>query len=243
MATTRPIICKGCWCQMHVPVPIRGPLSLPFRLFGIKPSRMNPNLCTMCELMFRHVMRRRNIEAELTILSADLRGYTVLSRTHSASQVHELLDVFYDECAQAIWSHDGLLNKTAGDSVMAIFNFPIARHDHARQAVGAAREIQRRCAARKDALIAQGFDAEVLGIGIGLHTGMTSFGEFGRMHKDFTAIGDTVNLASRLQAAAQAGEVLASTAVVEKLDGGKESAGRRDYTLKGYAEPVVAYVM
>ena len=77
----QPIICKGCWCQMHVPVPIRGPLSLPLRLFGIRRSRMNPNLCTICELMFKVVMRRRNIQAELTILFADLRGYTALSQT------------------------------------------------------------------------------------------------------------------------------------------------------------------
>jgi len=78
MATPRAIICKGCWGQMRIPVPIRGPLSYPLRLFGIKPSRMNPNLCTICELMFKVVMRRRNIEAELTILFADLRGYTAL---------------------------------------------------------------------------------------------------------------------------------------------------------------------
>jgi Adenylate and Guanylate cyclase catalytic domain len=134
------LICKGCWCQMRVPVPIGGPLSLPFRLFGIRRSRMNPNLCTVCELMFRFVMRRRNVEAELTILFADLRGYTALSQTLDAGRVHELLDVFYEECAGAIWEHDGLLNKTIGDAVMAVFNFPITRPDHARQAVAAARD-------------------------------------------------------------------------------------------------------
>ena len=107
MATPQPIICKGCWCQMHVPVPIRGPLSLPLRLFGIRRSRMNPNLCTICELMFKVVMRRRNIEAELTILFADLRGYTTLSQTLGAGQVHELLNIFYDECAAAIWDTTG----------------------------------------------------------------------------------------------------------------------------------------
>ena len=143
MATAQPMICKGCWCQMHVPVPIRGPLSLPLRLFGIRRSRMNPNLCTICELMFKVVMRRRNIQAELTILFADLRGYTALSQTLGAGQVQELLNVFYDECVRAIWEHDGLLNKTVGDAVLAIFNFPIARPDHARQAVAAARELQR----------------------------------------------------------------------------------------------------
>jgi class 3 adenylate cyclase len=228
---------------MHVPVPIRGPLSLPLRLFGIKRSRMNPNLCTICELMFRFVMRRRNIEAELTILSADLRGYTALSQTLSTVQVQVLLEVFYDECARAIWEHDGLLNKTVGDAVMAVFNFPITRPDHARQAVSAAREIQQRCAARRADLVAQGFDPAVLGIGIGLHTGIASFGEFGRMHKDFTAIGHTVNLAARLQAAAQSGEVLASAAVVEKLDGDEEGANVRECSLKGYAEPMTAYLM
>ena len=72
MATPRAIICKGCWCQMRVPVPIRGPLSLPLRLFGIRRSRMNPNLCTVCEPMFRLVTRRRNVEAEMTILFADV---------------------------------------------------------------------------------------------------------------------------------------------------------------------------
>src|SRR3954452_10146539 len=154
MATPQAIICKGCWCQMRVPVPIRGPLSLPLRLFGIRRSRMNPNLCTVCELMFKVVMRRRNIQAELTILFADLRGYTELSGTLEAGRVQELLDVFYDECAGAIWEHDGLLNTTIGDAVMSIFNFPIARPAHARQALAAPRDIQRRCSARTAALVA-----------------------------------------------------------------------------------------
>lgn len=243
MTASPPTICKGCWCQMHVPVPIRGPLSYPLRLFGIRRSRMNPNLCTVCELMFRHVMHRRNIEAELTILSADLRGYTAFSRTQSAVQVQDLLEVFYDECAAAIWAHDGLLNKTAGDAVMAIFNFPITRADHTSEAVRAAHRIHERCAARQAELVAQGHDAAMLGIGIGIHTGMASFGEFGRVHKDFTAIGDTVNLAARLQAAAQPGEVLVSSAVADRVDDVKEQAAARSCALKGYAEPVTAYVI
>ena len=242
MATPQPMICKGCWCQMHVPVPIRGPLSLPLRLFGIRRSRMNPNLCTICELMFKVVMRRRNIQAELTILFADLRGYTKLSQTLEVGRVQDLLDIFYDECAGAIWEHDGLLNKTVGDAVMAIFNFPIVRSDHVRQALAAAHDIQRRCSVRKASLVAKGFDPAALGLGIGVHTGVASFGEFGKVHKDFTAIGETVNLAARLQAAAQPGEVLASSAVLEKL-GGEETAGARACSLKGYAEPVTAYVM
>ena len=161
---------QGCWCQMRVPVPIRGPLSLPLRLFGIKPSRMNPNLCTICELMFKVVMRRRNIEAELTILFADLRGYAALSQTLDAGAYAELLDVFYEECAGAIWEHDGLLNKTLGDAVMAIFNFPITRPDPRSKRGGGARH-PAPLLSTEVALAAVGLDPTALSLGIGVHTG------------------------------------------------------------------------
>ena len=124
-------ICKGCWEQMRLPVPLRGPASIPFRIFGIRPSRMNPNTCTICELMFTRVMKARKITVDVSVLFADLRGYTTLSQSLSADTVSSLLDAFYDECAAAIWEFDGLLNKTIGDAVMAIFNFPIRHHDHA----------------------------------------------------------------------------------------------------------------
>ena len=126
-------------------MPLRGPASIPFRAFGIRPSRMNPNTCTVCELMFSRLMKTRKITVDLTVLFADLRDYTALSQTLEPDTVSMLLDAFYDECAAAIWEHDGLLNKTIGDAVMAVFNFPIKQDNHAEQAVLAAREIQRRC--------------------------------------------------------------------------------------------------
>src|SRR6266853_6925010 len=144
MTPQRSRICKGCWQQMHVPVPLRGLLSVPFRAFGIRPSKMNPNTCTICELMFSKVMRARTVTIDATVMFADLRGYTSLSQSLSPDAISELLDVFYDQCADAIWEYDGLLNKTIGDAVMAVFNFPIRSEDHASHAVRAAREIQRR---------------------------------------------------------------------------------------------------
>jgi adenylate cyclase len=136
-------ICMGCWQQLRLPVPLRGVLSVPFRAFGIRPSRMNPNTCTICELMFTTVMRARKVTTDATVLFADLRGYTTLSQSLSADAVSRLLDAFYDECAAAIWEYDGLLNKTIGDAVMAVFNFPLKREAHARNAVLAARDIQK----------------------------------------------------------------------------------------------------
>src|SRR4029453_6880201 len=109
---------------------------------------MNPNTCTICELMFSRVMKARKVTIDATILFADLRGYTNLSQSVSQDAMSELLDAFHDECASAIWEYDGLVNKTIGDAIMAVFNFPIRRDDHAGLAVRAAREIQRSWSAK-----------------------------------------------------------------------------------------------
>ncbi|HEY0526850.1 MAG TPA: adenylate/guanylate cyclase domain-containing protein [Stellaceae bacterium] len=233
---------------MRVPVPIRGPLALPLRLVGIKRSRMNPNLCTICELMFTRVMRRRNIEVDLTVLFADLRGYTALSQSLDRERVAEILNIFYDECAAAIWAEDGILNKTLGDAVMAIFNFPVPHADHARRAVRVARDIQRRCAERGKRMAGrETMEAGDLRVGIGVHTGLAAFGEFGgTVHTDLTAVGTVVNLAARLQNVAAAGEIVVTRQVVDALGGEWETAEghqTRECTLKGFAEPMTAYLM
>jgi len=227
---------------MHVPVPLHGVFSVPFRLFGIRPSRMNPNTCTICELMFTKVMKARKITIDATILFADLRGYTSLSQSQSSEAVSGLLDAFYDECAHAIWERDGLLNKTIGDAVMAIFNFPIRHGDHPRQAVLAAQEIQRRWNTRRESLGEElGLARAELGVGIGIHCGELSFGEFGRSHRDLTAIGTVVNLASRAQSAAAAGEILVTQAVYERAS--SELAGSRPQQreLKGFEGSTTLY--
>jgi adenylate cyclase len=237
MAYAQSRICKGCWQQMRVPVPLRGPVSLPFRAVGIRPSRMNPNTCTVCELMFTRVMKARQITVDVTVLFADLRNYTTLSQSLSANSVSSLLDVFYDECANAIWEHDGLLNKTVGDAVMAIFNFPIQHPNHAERAILTAREIQRRC--REGA----GRTGSELDVGIGIASGETSFGEFGRAHKDLTAIGTVVNTAARAQSAAQAGEILVTKIVCDRAPEQTIARQGREYALKGFEEPMELFAV
>jgi adenylate cyclase len=227
---------------MHVPVPLHGVLSVPFRLFGIRPSRMNPNTCTICELMFTKVMKARKITIDATILFADLRGYTSLSQSQSSEAVSGLLDAFYDECAHAIWEHDGLLNKTIGDAVMAIFNFPIRQGDHPRQAVRVAHAIQRRWNGRRVKLVEElGLAGAEPGVGIGIHCGELSFGEFGRSHRDLTAIGTVVNLASRAQSAAAAGEILVTQAVYERAQAELADSRPQQRELKGFEQPTTLY--
>jgi adenylate cyclase len=242
MALGQSRICKGCWQQMHLPVPLRGMASVPFRVFGIRPSRMNPNICTICELMFAKVMRKRKITIDATILFADLRGYTSLSQSQSPDTMSGLLDAFYDECASAIWERDGLLNKTIGDAVMAVFNFPIRRDDHTKQAVLAARAIQERWSARYETPVESPDLADgKLGIGVGIHCGDISFGEFGRSHRDVTAIGTVVNTAARAQSAAVAGEILLTQAVYDRASSELTGSQAQEYRFKGFEAPIKLY--
>ena len=135
--------------------------------------------------------KARKIEVDVSVLFADLRGYTALSQALPTDVVSSMLDVFYDECAAAIWEFDGLLNKTIGDAIMAIFNFPIRHADHAERAVLAAKEIQRRFRSHRELFVAKsvGLEEAQVGVGIGIDSGEASFGEFGRSHRDLTAIG------------------------------------------------------
>jgi adenylate cyclase len=234
--------CKGCWEQMHLPVPIRGLISAPFRAFGVRPSRMNPNTCTICELMFTKVMHARKITIDATVMFADLRGYTNLSQSRSAEAVSGLLDAFYDESANAIWQHDGLLNKTIGDAVMAVFNFPLQRADHARNALLAAREIQKSWRERRDSLAGTlGLTAGELGIGIGIHAGELSFGEFGRSHRDLTAIGTVVNTASRAQSVAEPDQILVTHSVYQRARSEMPDSQPKAFQLKGFDAPIELY--
>jgi class 3 adenylate cyclase len=242
MPTHKAKICKGCWVQMHLPVPLRGLPSVPFRLFGIRPSRMNPDLCTVCELMFSKVMKARKVTIDATVLFADLRAYTKLSQSISQDAMSGLLVAFYDDCASAIWEYDGIINKTTGDCVMAVFNFPIRRPDHATMALRAARQIQKSWRARRETLAEPAsLSSEELGIGIGIHSGELSFGEFGRSHRDLTAIGTVVNLASRAQSAAHAGETLLTQAVYERAQSDLMGSEAREYQLKGFEASVKLY--
>lgn len=236
MSTSYSAICKGCWQHMRMPIPIRGPLAFPFRLLGVRISRMNPNLCTICETMFTKVKRRKQIVVPATVLFADLRGYTELSQTTESSEVTDMLHGFADECAHAIWARDGIVNKFIGDAMLAIFNFPIVREDHVQQAVLAAQDIQRRWAQRRSAV-----GGASTGLGIGIHTGTASIGEIGTAYKDFTIIGPVVNMASRIQSAAAAGEILASEEVYAHVAAQHPNSRSRDCRLKGIEAPVTVH--
>jgi adenylate cyclase len=192
--------------------------------------------------MFSRVMKTRKVTIDATILFADLRGYTNLSQSVSQEAMSELLDAFYDEVARAIWEYDGIVNKTIGDAIMAVFNFPIRSDDHAVLAVRAAREIQRTWSAKRETLArTASISSDELGVGVGIDSGELSFGEFGRSHRDLTAIGTVVNLASRAQSAAKAGKILVTQAVYERSQSDLMGSQPEEYQLKGFEAPIKLY--
>jgi class 3 adenylate cyclase len=135
-----------------------------------------------------------------------------------------------------------LLNKTIGDSILAIFNFPLRHAAHTGRALSAARDIQERCHERcRKELAGYGLDQSELGIGIGIDCGTMTFGEFGTTHTELTAVGQVVNRASRLQSVAAPGEILLSDKAWAALDPPDTALQRREVVLKGYAGPQVAY--
>lgn len=228
-----------------MPIPIRGPLALPFRMFGITRSKMNPNICTICERAFRRVKKRRHISANATILFADIRGYTRLSDRIDPVELSDIVSTFQDQCARGIWAHDGIVNKQMGDGLMAIFNFPIKIERHAEAAVTAALDIQRRCNAALAAVAKRPGDAapDAVGVGVGVHTGQVEIGEFSTVRSDFTAIGGAVNLAARLEAQAAAGEILVSADCAAQVPELTADSVTRTLTLKGFEHPVLTHVL
>ena len=237
----RETFCKGCWEQMRMPIAIRGPLSYIYKPFGIHKSRMHPNLCTICESMFTRVNKRKQIEVETTILFADLRGYTHLSQHMDVSSMNRLLHRFYDSCSEAVWERDGIVNKFIGDAVLAIFNFPLVRENHSWKAVEAAMLLQKQTQHIKAAIGIE--DDHDIGIGIGIHTGVCNIGEVGNSYKDFTAIGNVVNLASRLQGAARSGEILMTEEVYRQIESEFPTLNHQAFPLKGIDHDVSGFIL
>ena len=194
--------------------------------------------------MFTKVKRKKQLINPATAFFADLRGYTNLSQGTDSAEVVGMLHEFYDECAAAVWGRDGIVNKFIGDAVLAILNFPIMREDHVRQAVLAAIELQKRCSEiKKETVISADSKASSVGVGIGIHTGLASIGEVGTAYKDFTIIGSVVNLASRVQGAAKAGEILVTEEVYTQVADLFPESESRTYQLKGIENPVKAYTL
>ncbi len=180
---------------------------------------------------------------EVTVLFCDLRDFTPLAEALPAADVVDLLNAFLERTVDVVFAHGGTLDKYLGDGLMAYFGAPVPQNDHAARAV--------RCAvAMRNALAAldaerAGRGATALRMGIGVHTGTVVLGDIGAARRrDYTVIGDTVNVASRLQelTKVEGVDVLVSESTRRQLDDAVTLSPLRALQVRGRTAPLLACV-
>jgi class 3 adenylate cyclase len=178
-------------------------------------------------------------ELEATIVFSDIRGFSSLAERLPPREVAEVVGRHLTAMVDVVTSHGGVLDKFAGDAVMAVFGAPRPAADHARRALACAAAMQRRQQALNEEAEHGGLPA--FQIGIGINTGTVIAGTLGGVGRlDYTVLGDAVNVAQRLQSEAVGGEILASAVTVRQADTDlAEPVGLKQ--LKGRQELVEAY--
>lgn len=173
----------------------------------------------------------------ITILFADIRGFTRISEHASPEKIVDLLNRYFSAMTEIIFAHGGTLDKYLGDGLMALFGAPTATPKDAANALSAAVAMQRRMISINTELREEGFPE--IGIGIGLHTGEVTVGYIGSERRsEYTAIGDAVNTSSRLESNAKGGQILVSEATAKAAKSRYELTPRDPISVKNREQPV-----
>ncbi|MBN2027698.1 MAG: AAA family ATPase [Actinobacteria bacterium] len=176
---------------------------------------------------------------QVTVLFADVAGFTSLSEELDPEEVRDLMEPCLDIMSDVVHAYEGTVAQFTGDGIMALFGAPVAFEDAPVRAVRAAMEMQQRLSAYAEELSGRGISFEVR---IGLNTGLVVVGSMGSGHEvEYTAVGDTVNLASRMESAASPGTVLVSDNTYRLVRGYFEFEPLGELEVKGKKKPVTAY--
>jgi len=177
------------------------------------------------------------VSQTITILFADIRGFTRISEHAPPEKIVSLLNRYFSAMTDIIFAHGGTLDKYLGDGLMALFGAPTATPDDASNALNAAVAMQRRMLAINRELHDEGFPE--IGVGMGLHTGEVIVGYIGSERRsEYTAIGDTVNTSSRLESNARGGEILISDATAKAAHSRYKLKPREPIMVKNRQQPV-----
>jgi adenylate cyclase len=175
--------------------------------------------------------------AEVTVLFADLRGFTPFAERTPPAQVVELLNRYFQRAVPLILSHGGTVVQFVGDAVMAVFNAPKPLADHALAAARAGLAMQ-------EAITEEiGGNTDLPRFRVGINTGPALVGNIGGQVRNFTAIGDTTNLAARLEGIADPGQVVIGASTRAALGDQAVVTSLGPLDIKGKAQPVEAYVL
>src|SRR5688572_1018921 len=176
---------------------------------------------------------------QVTVLFVDVSGFTSLSARLDPEEVHQLMSRAFELMLAEVHRYEGTVNQFLGDGIMALFGAPIAHEDHARRAVHAALGIARALESYQRELAPRGITFRARQ---GLNTGLGVVGAIGSdLRMDYTAVGDTTNVAARMQQAGEPGRVTIAEATYRLVHGYFEMRSLGSLTLKGKTEPVGAW--
>jgi len=177
-------------------------------------------------------------QREITVLFADIRGFTKMSEQMSPEATVNMLNIYLSVISEKVLANDGMVNKFIGDNIMAIWNAPNDEADHARLAVKAAWEAQLEIAELQE----RDSSLPRIRFGIGINTGIASAGNVGSAGRsEYTVIGDTVNLAARICDVTPGGEILIGTETYLQAKDYLEAEKLEPKTFKGKQKPVIVY--
>jgi adenylate cyclase len=197
----------------------------------------------------QELVRNKNLvqfngkKERLTIFFSDIRGFTTMSEQMEPEEVSELLNEYFSRMTKLVFKHGGTLDKFMGDCIMAFFGNPIIYPDHAKRAVTMAIEMMQEL----DSLNKEWADrgkSHSLDVGIGICTGDVIVGNLGSAEFfDYTVIGDTVNLASRLQSNAKRSQILISSSTYEEVKDFIQAEALESLIVKGKSQPVDVFIV
>ena len=184
--------------------------------------------------------RLRGERREITVLFADAVNFTHLSVSLDAESIFNLINALLSRLVECIHRYDGMVDKFTGDGLMAVFGAPVAHEDDAELAVRAALDMQK--AAMEFESMARAQLGAPLQIRIGIHSGPAVAGVLGTAQQTaYTVIGETVNLAARLQSAARPGGILVSSRVHQQTRPFFNFQPAGSVQVKGFDQPIVVY--
>ncbi|MGF1506448.1 MAG: CHASE2 domain-containing protein, partial [Anaerolineae bacterium] len=180
---------------------------------------------------------------EVSVLFADIRGYTSFSETHAPEEVMAMVNAMLGRVGQTILKHKGTIVNYEGDKIMAVFNAPLPQPAHADLALTTAKAIIADLAGYRASLPAD-HPYQRIGLGYGIYSGLAVVGYMGaRERYEYSALGDAINIASRLSDEADAGQILIGQAAVNRMAAPTGLTALRTITPKGRSAPLTIYTV
>jgi class 3 adenylate cyclase/tetratricopeptide (TPR) repeat protein len=231
--------CEACGSKLHL-LPEQAPQDLSFDEKITKIQKYLPK-----GLAEKILSQRERIEGErkqVTVMFCDMEGFTPLSEMLGIEEAYSIMDQIYEILIHKVHDYEGTVNEMTGDGIMALFGAPVALEDAPQRAIRSSLAIHREMAKFSDQLKQEQKNIPPLKMRIGIHTGPVVVGTVGNdLRVEFKAVGDTVNLASRMEGQAQPGTTYITEDTFKLTEGLFCFEGLGQRAIKGKQEPVNVY--